>query len=495
MTLSRLKAATIFTALLLVNSLSFATENKVALVIGNSRYASAPLSNPAHDARAISKNLRELGYHVIERENLTQKQIDPALNEFKSKLSPGAVALFFYAGHGLQLKGNNYFPSVDAAIASEEDVPLQSLEMKKILDLMQEAKTRVNLVILDAGRNNPYARSLPSIEPGLAKMNAPTSTFISFATKPDSVASDDSAMNGLYTEHLLTAMMMPGQSIEQIFKQVEKGVRRASKGNQEPWMEGNVENGFVLVSAPKNRLDNSGRNNKTQSITEKGPSQKKKLAGKKPPTNSAPVNLASIALPVATDNSPAYKNAPRVGDSYTYQKIDARTNMVSLLETEKVTQVSSHEVTYNNGKFHTDYFGNFDVEPGGLRHFKSLPDIFSADYVVGATWSSKIQFNYVASGADDTLDINLKVVGKEKITIPAGTFDAFKIEISGWTKGIRFGGANYRAIIWVAPEQVRRYLAIEFNVSEAQFPGEAGFSGTRTGINERHELASFNQGK
>ena len=224
-----------------------ATEQRVALVIGNGAYKSAPLANPVNDARAISAKLRTLGFEVIERQNLTQKQVGGVLREFRSKLKPGGVALFFYAGHGLQVKGVNYLPTVDADIASEEDVPTQSLDANKVLDLMDEAKTRMNLVFLDACRNNPYARSFRSAADGLAKVNAPSGTILSFATRPGSVAADaGSGRNGLYTEHLLAAMDLPNQPIEQALKRVVSGVKQASKGRQEPWMEGSIEGDFYF---------------------------------------------------------------------------------------------------------------------------------------------------------------------------------------------------------------------------------------------------------
>ena len=224
-----------------------ATEARVALVIGNSSYRSAPLANPVNDARAISAKLKTLGFEVIERRNLTQKQVGSVLREFRSRLKPGGVALFFYAGHGLQVKGVNYFPVVDADIASEEDVPTQSLDANKVLELMDEAKTRLNLVFLDACRNNPYARSFRSAADGLAKVNAPSGTVISFATRPGSVAADaGSGRNGLYTEHLLAAMDLPDTAIEQALKRVVSGVKQASKGRQEPWMEGSIEGDFYF---------------------------------------------------------------------------------------------------------------------------------------------------------------------------------------------------------------------------------------------------------
>lgn len=219
---------------------------KLALVIGNADYKSAPLKNPVNDARAMSAKLKDLGFTVIEYENLQQKQIGRALREFRTQLKPGAVALFFYAGHGLQVKGVNYLPAVDAEIESEDDIPLQSLDVNKVFEVMAEGQTRLNLVFLDACRNNPYTRSFRSTEGGLAKVNAPSGTMISFATRPGSVARDGDGKNGLYTQNLLTAMDVPNLPIEQVIKRVVSKVKQASNGTQEPWIEGSIEGDFYF---------------------------------------------------------------------------------------------------------------------------------------------------------------------------------------------------------------------------------------------------------
>jgi hypothetical protein len=223
-----------------------AQETRVALVIGNSNYKNSPLKNPVNDARDMATKLRGLGFTVIERNNLVVKQIGSTLREFRSKLTPGSVALVYYAGHGLQIKGDNYFPTVDADITGEEDVPNQSLAMKQIMDVLGDAKTRLNLVFLDACRDNPYSRSFRSASKGLSKENAPSGTLISFATRPGSVAADGVGRNGLYTGALLEAMDNKGQPIEQILKRVVTSVKAGSRNQQEPWMEGSIEGEFCF---------------------------------------------------------------------------------------------------------------------------------------------------------------------------------------------------------------------------------------------------------
>jgi formylglycine-generating enzyme required for sulfatase activity len=173
----------------------------------------------------------------------------------------------FYAGHGLQIKGENYLPAVDAEISGEEDVPNQSLAVRQIMDVLGDAKTRLNLVFLDACRDNPYARGFRSASRGLSKENAPSGTLISFATRPGSVASDGVGRNGLYTGALLAAMVEQNRPIEQVLKMVVTAVKAGSKNQQEPWTEGSIEGEFcfgeclatvssaVSITTPEKRED------------------------------------------------------------------------------------------------------------------------------------------------------------------------------------------------------------------------------------------------
>ena len=234
------------------------SDQKFALVIGNADYKTMPLKNPVNDARAMTAKLKDLGFNVIEYENLQQKQLGKVLREFRSQLKPGSVALFFYAGHGLQLKGVNYLPAVDADIESEDDIPLQSLDVNRVFEVMAEAQTRLNLVFLDACRNNPYARNYRSTGGGLAKVDAPSGTMISFATRPGSVARDGDGKNGLFTQNLLAAIDTPNLPVEQVIKRVVSGVKQASNGLQEPWSEGSIEGEFYFRgSAQANLLSES----------------------------------------------------------------------------------------------------------------------------------------------------------------------------------------------------------------------------------------------
>ncbi len=225
-----------------------ADPSKVALVIGNSNYLLKPkkpnflpiLPHPLNDAHDMADKLGALGFDVVARYDIKKDEIDSTLNEFQSKLNPGTLALIFYAGHGLQIKGENYFPAVDADISSENDVPHQSLSVKQILYVLAKSKTQSNLIFLDACRDNPF-----NSEAGLARVIAPIGTLIFYSTRPGSVASDGGGRNGLYTNKLLK-QMDSHQQIEQSLKIVAREVK-AAYALQEPWQEGGILGNFCFA--------------------------------------------------------------------------------------------------------------------------------------------------------------------------------------------------------------------------------------------------------
>ncbi|MFN7194774.1 MAG: caspase domain-containing protein [Rhodospirillales bacterium] len=235
-------------AAMLLASPAFASK-KVALVIGNGAYAEAPLRNPTNDARAIAATLRSQGFEVLLKENATKVQMNEIVADFGEKLAEGDTALFFFAGHGMQVQGRNYLIPVDARITSEPRVRLETLDVDAVLDQMAAARARVSLVILDACRNNPFERRFRSVSGGLAQINAPEGTMVAYATAPGRVAADGEGANGLYTQELLRAMRQPGLKVEDIFKQVRINVSRASNGAQTPWEASSLTGDFYFQAA------------------------------------------------------------------------------------------------------------------------------------------------------------------------------------------------------------------------------------------------------
>lgn len=225
-------------------------EKRVALIIGNGAYVGAtPLRNPPNDARSISAALREIGFDVIERVDLKSREMKRAVIEFGNKLRSNDVGLFYYAGHGVQSNGKNYLIPVDAEIEKEADIAVDGVELDTVMAQIEDAKNRLNIVILDACRNNFSTRSWRDQGRGLLQVaNAPSGIFIAYATAPGSTASDNkSGQNGLYTQELLKAMRQPGMRIEEVFKQVRLRVRELSKGQQIPWESSSLEGEFYFI--------------------------------------------------------------------------------------------------------------------------------------------------------------------------------------------------------------------------------------------------------
>ena len=218
-----------------------------ALVIGNSQYKSSPLPNASNDARAIAKTLSAVGFRVRSLEDASQKQMMEAIRAFGDDLKGGAVGLFYFAGHGVQVKGRNFLIPSDADIRREDEIPYQSIDANQVLDKMESAKNSVNIMILDACRNNPFARSARSSATGLAQMDAPVGTLIAFATAPGAEASDGLGDHGVYTEHMLKHMTQPGLKIEDLFKRVRVGVRSDTRNKQIPWENTSLEGDFYFV--------------------------------------------------------------------------------------------------------------------------------------------------------------------------------------------------------------------------------------------------------
>ena len=209
-------------------------ENRFALVIGNGAYATSPLKNPVNDAQDMATALRGVGFQVIHKQNANRSQMRAAIREFSRQIRDGGVGLFYFAGHGVQVRGRNYLIPVGANIEEEFEVADEAVDAESVLRAMGDAENKLNIIILDACRNNPYARSFRSADRGLARMPAPTGSLLAYATAPGDVAADGEGRNGVFTKHLLEAMQTEGTSLEQVFKHVRIKVGRDTAGRQVP---------------------------------------------------------------------------------------------------------------------------------------------------------------------------------------------------------------------------------------------------------------------
>ena len=230
-----------------------ASEARVALVIGNGAYKHiAPLANPANDARLMAETLASVGFRLVGGRALIdadRAQMERAIRDFGQALRSGSVGLFYFAGHGIQTRGENYLIPVTANVANESDVKYELVSANLVLDEMANASNRLNLMILDACRNNPFGgRGLRSVSSGLAQVSAPAGTIISYATQPGAVAADGKGRNSPYTVALASAMRKPGIGLFDTFNSVGVAVKQATGGQQQPWVATSpIEGTFSFV--------------------------------------------------------------------------------------------------------------------------------------------------------------------------------------------------------------------------------------------------------
>ena len=188
-------------------------EARTALVIGNSTYASNPLVNPMNDAADVAKLLRNRKFNVRLLPNADKKAMDAAIEEFGQRLEQGGVGLFYYAGHAVQIDGVNYLLPVDARVRKAHDLKYQGINVQQVLSEMATSRNRLNVVILDACRDNPYPALSRSLGNGLAKVDAPRGSLIAYATAPGKTAADGTGRNGVFTQNLLKEAAVPGKDV------------------------------------------------------------------------------------------------------------------------------------------------------------------------------------------------------------------------------------------------------------------------------------------
>ena len=228
-------------------------EKRVALVIGNAGYRNVPrLQNPVNDAKLMATTLRDLGFTLVgegAQLDLDKAQFENAVQKFGVRAQGADVSLFYYAGHGVQVHGKNYLAPVEANLSKEADVYLQMVDAEAVLAQMEASGARLNLVLLDACRNNPFsAGALRAIGGGLAQMEAPQGALISYATQPGNVAQDGDDGDSPYTEALAHILRRPGLGLFDAFNEVGVSVKRATGGAQQPWLSSSpIEGGFYFA--------------------------------------------------------------------------------------------------------------------------------------------------------------------------------------------------------------------------------------------------------
>lgn len=233
-------------------------ETRFALVIGNSAYQRSPLANPRNDAKAMSASLAAVGFSVTTLTDADLATMREAVLAFGRRLrGSDSVGLFYYAGHGVQVDGENYLIPVGADITDSSEIPLLALSLGELLKTMERAESRLNIAILDACRDNPYSTGARSLTRGLAPVKAPAGTLIAFATGPGQVALDGNGANSPYSGALSQSIVEFGIPLEETFRRTRRIVLEATDKKQIPWEHSSLTGEFYFrpkVAEPEARM-------------------------------------------------------------------------------------------------------------------------------------------------------------------------------------------------------------------------------------------------
>ena len=432
---------------------------RVALVIGNGGYADAPLPNALNDAADMAKELQAAGFTVVHRENASLRDMHLALREFGDKLGKTTTGFFYFAGHGLQVRGRNYLVPLGADIAREDEVQFSALDLAAVMEKLDSARNPVNLVVLDACRNNPFGKRFTVAAQGLAQIDAPPGTLIAFSTAPGSVAADGTGRNGLYTRHLLEQMKKPGVPAEETFRNVRAAVRKESAGRQVPWESTSLETAFSFHA----------RASEPARVASANP-----VPGTAKPRASAPRGVVPPGTP------PHYV----VGDTWTYRVRNLLDQTVRA-QTLTVQKIEGQEVHWNGGQ-RSDLMGNFTrIKRGeGWRMYQPASQMYAFPMNLGH--SSNIRALETESAGKRAWDqeVRIEVLGEEEIDTPAGRFRAMKLgrEVR-WTERDKPNNNGVNRWTYWYSGQAKRWIAAEHtNVTAAG----------KTIASERWDLESYN---
>jgi hypothetical protein len=314
-----------------------AAPDRVALVIGNGAYTNvSPLANPSNDAADMAAALRRIGFDVVEGRDLDKRGMEAKIIEFSRKLDAANLALFFYAGHGLQVGGKNYLVPIDAKVERAADLSFETIDVSHVLAQM-EADKRVNLVFLDACRDNPLARSLArsmgtrstTVGQGLASIQSAIGTMIGYATQPDNVALDGSGRNSPFTTAMLKHLPTPGVDISVLMRRVRADVVQATNQKQVPWDHSSLMGDVVLVPIAASQTTAPSPQPPTPAPVPAERARQDMAARPDPAGETRPARPRSATENCANFNSPRGVDrycassilAPQLGNSYGVQHL------------------------------------------------------------------------------------------------------------------------------------------------------------------------------
>jgi len=245
-----------YTTLLVLGLLfhSSVVAQRMALVIGNGSYSESPLKNPVNDATDISKALKRLNFNVTTITNANQRKMFKAIKKFGKSLNKNDVGLFYFAGHGMQVQGRNYLIPIGSNIEDEDELQFSAINAATVLAKMESAGNGLNIIMLDACRNNPFARSFRSSSRGLARMPTPTGSMLIYATGPSAVASDGDGRNGLFTQSLLKYIETKNIPLQEVILRTRAEVAKQSKNKQVPWSSSSMMQSFYFNQSSTSAL-------------------------------------------------------------------------------------------------------------------------------------------------------------------------------------------------------------------------------------------------
>ncbi|HEX6708643.1 MAG TPA: caspase family protein [Albitalea sp.] len=452
------------------------TEERIALVVGNAAYRSDPLDNPVNDARLVAQSLKQSGFNVSLQENLDRRALVNALREFGNRLGDNTIAVLYYAGHGLQLRDRNYLIPTDAEIRSEDEIPIAGVDLGFILGRMASARSRINIVILDACRNNPFSGKSGHSAQGLAQMDAPVGTLLAYATAPGKLAADGAGANSLYATHLARQLLVPGLPVEHVFKRVREAVVKDTKELQVPWESSSLQGEFAFVPGVAavardsaadaeaagelafwNSIQASTRADEYRAYLRQYPQGRfaalaqTRLAafGAAPPAATAPTTAARA------------DTLPRTGDTWRY-RVQDQFRLGDLFLTARVDGVTADGVaetwtTTSDAKLRTTLV---PLEPGfnALPGWTLTPPEFSPYLQAAGGLKPGLIANQPRRVEQLMVPMKASIEGEEDVVVAAGRFRAVKLVLRGQA-GVRGGKAGVASehIVWYAP-QVKRMV-------------------------------------
>ncbi|GIK26680.1 MAG: hypothetical protein BroJett006_29260 [Betaproteobacteria bacterium] len=517
------------------SALAASDPSRIALVIGNNAYAAAPLANAGNDARAMADVLRQANFGVDLQVDASRATLAGAIDAFGKAVANSDVklALFYYAGHGVQVDWRNYLLPVDVSVASTEDIKSRCIDLGHLLGHLSKTKDKAFVVILDACRDNPFGATYKPSQQGLSQFDAPPGSLLAYATSPGNVAADgNGGKHGLYTENLLREFSARETRIEDAFKRVRLNVRLASRGQQIPWESTSLESDIFLFPGARKlgeeelekqfeaelaawaRIKSSKNAEDWVAYLREYPNGKfseiaqvrlgRLLAGverRPPPAPKADAAKLSAAAQAETSRADASKMmaapAPRpapsanpysagthplgrkytVGDEASFLETDYLTGAEVRRYTSRITRVDEEadRVEINDGANVSDTMGN--TLKTGQVEFDAPLQFLPAELQLGKKWTAS--FKRTDKGQVTYAYYELHIVSREKVKVPAGEFDAFRIEGRGWNRSI---GSQLEVNLWVVP-------SLNFHVKWEWVVRNRG----RFIVTQRHELVAYRQ--